>query len=168
MWQESHSILIGESPWRSPGESPQSQVRSLKYIQLFQLTLLERYINLLWFCCNFTVVTAMGWVKVPCRPCFLWAVAELGKLFSKINYPYHLAVLSGRHSDSINWNSCMLFGLKFINFSNKDYVCYCRVFEPVQVKILNLGDTSHSEYRLNCLSAQATSSLFYEVIDSYR
>ncbi|KAL9983923.1 hypothetical protein ACROYT_G006169 [Oculina patagonica] len=41
-------------------------------------------------------------------------------------------------------------------------------FEPVQVQILNLGDTSHSEYRLNCHSAQATSSLFHEVIDTYR
>ncbi|KAJ7392499.1 hypothetical protein OS493_012168 [Desmophyllum pertusum] len=42
------------------------------------------------------------------------------------------------------------------------------LFEPVQVKILNLGDTSHSEYRLNCHSAQATSCVFHEVIDSYR
>lgn len=45
---------------------------------------------------------------------------------------------------------------------------HVRHFEPVQVQILNLGDTSHSEYRLNCHSAQATSSLFHEVIDSYR
>ena len=44
----------------------------------------------------------------------------------------------------------------------------CRLFEPVHVQILNLGDTSHSEYRLNSLSAQATSNLFYEVVDSYR
>ena len=44
----------------------------------------------------------------------------------------------------------------------------CSAFEPLQVWILNLGDTSHSEYRCNSLSAQATSSLFYEVIDSYR
>ncbi|XP_068710269.1 BRCA1-A complex subunit Abraxas 1-like isoform X1 [Montipora foliosa] len=42
------------------------------------------------------------------------------------------------------------------------------IFEPIQVRILNLGDTSHSEYRCNSLAAQATSSLFYEVIDSYR
>lgn len=58
--------------------------------------------------------------------------------------------------------------------SHKFEYCFCRsadregVFEPVQVQILNLGDTSHSEYRLNCHSAQATSSLFHEVIDSYR
>ena len=57
---------------------------------------------------------------------------------------------------------------------NGSYYCYyfklflCSVFEPLQVWILNLGDTSHSEYRCNSLSAQATSSLFYEVIDSYR
>lgn len=58
--------------------------------------------------------------------------------------------------------------------SHKFDYCFCcsaereGFFEPVQVQILNLGDTSHSEYRLNCHSAQATSSLFHEVIDSYR
>lgn len=68
------------------------------------------------------------------------------------------------------FTSCMSRDLSTHKF---DYSFCCSseregVFEPLQVWILNLGDTSHSEYRCNSLSAQATSSLFYEVIDSYR
>ena len=44
----------------------------------------------------------------------------------------------------------------------------CSTFKAVQVNVVNLGDTSHSEYRINSQTGATTSQVYHEVINKFR